>query len=685
MRLSSKLAYVPGRKLRMYGLIDGEYREFVPPRPYMFSVVEPRNIDAEVEKTDLVDKITGRKVWKISAERPSLIPRLRNKIGYNNTREADVRFDVVLMKDYVLESAFSAGNVCFLDIEVWDENGFPRSDRDRIVAVSVTSYNGSDTMFFYVGNYGDSEAEMLRALTDYMMRKKYSVVVGWNIGFDAEYLLDRMKINGIDTLFYDTLQFIDLRDEYKASVKGLGIYTLLNVAKHEGLSGYEIKKKYEDKRIYQMSEKELEEYNVNDVKMLVDIERKYGFVNVLVEFANRFNVTVEHAMKPIVRSDVIILRRIRELGYVAKNVDRNKKKHGYEGAIVLQPPLPGLYRNVVEYDFDAMYPNIIRIKKIDIDGFNGEVLPHIIDRLYAERLEAKRKYKLTGDVRYDVKQKALKVAMNTLYGVFGNKHFRYFDERKAEMVTANGRKLIRGVKEFVEKNGYFVVYGDTDSLFIQNPYVDGEKLVEWARATERLLNVLIRPFSLKLEAVGDILFPAAATKKNEAPKKRYIFRTIDGNWIIRGIEIRRGDWDEFTKMVVWNVIQMIFEGKSEKEIREYLKQEKEMLYMGVYDRMLIISKGIDPEKNYKQLNAEHLRAYRKLCQRLGVDRLNIDTVMYVYAGNDVYPVLTEKDVDAIRGKLNYTRYWNRLMRSVLRYLMAITTQNAHTLEEWSRV
>ncbi len=66
----------------------------------------------------------------------------------------------------------------------------------------------------------------------------------------------------------------------------------------------------------------------------------------------------------------------------------------------------------------------------------------------------------------DTKQTAFKFLINSTYGVLGFVRFRWYEKRTAESITAYGRWLIMRTKEFLEKVGFVVVSGDTDSVMI---------------------------------------------------------------------------------------------------------------------------------------------------------------------------------------------------------------------------
>jgi DNA polymerase elongation subunit (family B) len=75
-----------------------------------------------------------------------------------------------------------------------------------------------------------------------------------------------------------------------------------------------------------------------------------------------------------------------------------------------------------------------------------------------------------------VKQLALKILINSGYGVFGNRLFKYYDPRVAELITAYGRYTLSKMHETATAMGFEVVYGDTDSLFLN--YINSNNTAE---------------------------------------------------------------------------------------------------------------------------------------------------------------------------------------------------------------
>ena len=69
------------------------------------------------------------------------------------------------------------------------------------------------------------------------------------------------------------------------------------------------------------------------------------------------------------------------------------------------------------------------------------------------------------DLGNDVGNQGLKILINAGYGVFGYEHFKYFNIDVAILVAAYGRYTLTKMIKLAHE-GFGVVYGDTDSIFI---------------------------------------------------------------------------------------------------------------------------------------------------------------------------------------------------------------------------
>ncbi|MEI8642302.1 DNA polymerase domain-containing protein [Pseudoalteromonas sp. Hal099] len=62
---------------------------------------------------------------------------------------------------------------------------------------------------------------------------------------------------------------------------------------------------------------------------------------------------------------------------------------------------------------------------------------------------------------------AIKIIMNSLYGVLGSQGCRFYDPRLSSSITLRGHEIMLQTKKWIEEQGYSVIYGDTDSTFVK--------------------------------------------------------------------------------------------------------------------------------------------------------------------------------------------------------------------------
>lgn len=102
------------------------------------------------------------------------------------------------------------------------------------------------------------------------------------------------------------------------------------------------------------------------------------------------------------------------------------------------------------------------------------ILPRVIKDLVERRKNVKNLLRSVSihdtakRMELDIKQKAIKLVANSMYGCLGFGSSRFYAKTIAAMITSTGRKLLEEALKVVGVLGHEVVYGDTDSLMI-NP------------------------------------------------------------------------------------------------------------------------------------------------------------------------------------------------------------------------
>ncbi|MEM1710757.1 MAG: DNA polymerase domain-containing protein, partial [Sulfolobales archaeon] len=301
----------------------------------------------------------------------------------------------------------------------------------------------------------------------------------------------------------------------------------------------------------------------------------------------------------------------------------------YKGAIVLEP-VRGVHENIAVLDFTSMYPNIMIKYNIGPDtyvegecsselcnvipelgyrfrkeppGFYKAVLETLIEMRKAVR-DLMRKYpQNSAEFRIlDERQKALKVLANASYGYMGWVGARWYFRQGAEAVTALGRDTIGRAISLARELGLKVIYGDTDSLF-----------VEYGPKVEAFIELVMSRLGLeiKVDKVYKRIFFTEA-------KKRYIGLTVDGLVDIVGFEAVRGDWAEIAKEVQELVAYSILaEGSVSKAVELVNNVVRELKDGRVPLDKLIIWKSITKPLSEYEVSAPHVSAARRLLEMGG--------------------------------------------------------------------
>jgi DNA polymerase I len=230
---------------------------------------------------------------------------------------------------------------------------------------------------------------------------------------------------------------------------------------------------------------------------------------------------------------------------------------------------------------ELVAPNGIRFKK-QPDGLTRSILSELLtERDEKKTLRNTFPFGSPQYVLYDMQQNVLKVIMNTYYGVSGFTRFRLYDREIGAAVTSVGRAIIEHTRRVIEKEGYTVIYGDTDSCMVHLPSAPLNETIVTARAIEKHLNESYKEFA-KRELNADMHFFSIKFEKIYArffqagKKKRYAGQLVwkEGKEVnqvdIVGFEIRRSDTPQVTKVVQTRVMGMILAGEGYPIVKAYL-------------------------------------------------------------------------------------------------------------------
>jgi DNA polymerase I len=435
------------------------------------------------------------------------------------------------------------------DIEVDDRNGFPEEGEEPIVCLtSHDSYQEKYVVWHTVAPEGNgasveslpgydplegeidvevrsftTEASMLDAFVSYIEETDPDVLTGWNFeDFDAPYLLDRLeRVNPSCEADLAVERLSRVGEVWRSGwggpdVKGRVVFDLLYAYKRTQfteLESYRLdavgeleldagKERYSGDigDLWEQEPERLLEYNLRDVELCVEIDRKQQVVAFWDEVRSFVGCKLEDAPTPGDTVDIYVLHKVHgEFALPSKGTVDSEE---YEGGAVFDP-ISGVKENVTVLDLKSLYPmcmvtiNASPETKVDPETYDGEtyrapngthfrrepdgIIREMVDELLDEREQKKalRNDHSPGSEPYeqfDRQQQAVKVIMNSLYGVLGWDRFRLYDKEMGAAITATGREVIRFTEEVASELNYQVAYGDSVTgdrpVVVRNP--DGD-------------------------------------------------------------------------------------------------------------------------------------------------------------------------------------------------------------------
>ena len=276
-----------------------------------------------------------------------------------------------------------------------------------------------------------------------------------------------------------------------------------------------------------------------------------------------------------------------------------RKKAAYAGGLVLEPK-KGLYdKMVLLLDFASLYPSIIQeynlcfstverhgvvlrpggagggteeenLPPLPDEGAQKGILPRVIKTIVQRRRQVKGMMKSERNeakkAQLDIRQMALKLTANSMYGCLGFSGSRFYAKPIAALVTAMGRDTLQRTVEIAENTlNLEVIYGDTDSIMVHTRETDLAKVNVMGTQVVKEVNKLYKELELEIDGV----FKSMLLLK----KKKYAALTVvqtkgpDGKTVIsykkevKGLDMVRRDWCPLSKKCGQFVLDRILSGE----------------------------------------------------------------------------------------------------------------------------
>ncbi|KAJ1906199.1 DNA-directed DNA polymerase alpha catalytic subunit pol1 [Coemansia sp. IMI 209127] len=264
-----------------------------------------------------------------------------------------------------------------------------------------------------------------------------------------------------------------------------------------------------------------------------------------------------------------------------------RRKPAFLGGLVLEPKR-GLYdRFVLLLDFNSLYPSIIQEFNIcfttvrrssDSEGIPDVpapdvpqgILPRLLKTLVERRRQVKGLLKQPGlsaeeAGQLNVRQQALKLTANSMYGCLGFTHSRFYAKPLAMLITARGREILQATRDLALSEGLEVIYGDTDSIMIATHTASLADVYELGAQFKRRVNERYRLLELDIDGVFKRLL--LLRKKKYAAllvvdPEKYIRDGMRGAYGTKleskGLDLVRRDWCDLSHDVSDYVLKQLF-------------------------------------------------------------------------------------------------------------------------------
>ena len=568
-----------------------------------------------------------------------------------------------------------------------------------------------------------SEKDLLEKFREYVLEYDPDIITGWNlIDFDFNIIHKKMKQLGIyfdlgrtkdscSLKIYESFM-TDSKADFPGRIVLDGIHMLktsfiklsdykLNTAAKKFTNEEKIidgeNKGEEIENSYKDNPQRLIDYNLLDSKLVIDIIYKSGAMDLTIYRSILTGMPLDRVRASIASLDSLYLRELRVKGYAAPSSSFVERTERTTGGYVMKSK-PGIYDYVVVGDFKSLYPSLMITFNIDplmhrpgckaiipgeelIHSPNNTcfsktkgIIPHILRSLWAEREKARKK-------KDELARWAIKISMNSIYGVLASPNCRFYSFEMANAITSFAHKMIKTTAKVINEKGYEVIYGDTDSVFVNLNVKSPEEADKLGKEIEKSINIYLSKMikdeygidsflELEYEKLFKKFLMPKARRSEEGAKKRYAGlllikseqetanktqnaerkTSFTEKMDFTGLEFVRRDWTAVSKKFQLELLDLIFH---EKEISEYVKTFVSDLKDGKYDDLLVYRKALRKDVDeYTKTTPPHVKAARKL------SKITSNIIDYVLTVDGPEPI------QKIEHSIDYDHYIDKQIKPI---------------------
>ncbi|MBU0894463.1 MAG: DNA-directed DNA polymerase [Nanoarchaeota archaeon] len=510
--------------------------------------------------------------------------------------------------------------------------------------------------------YVKDETELIEKFIEYVKKISPDFLVGYfSDGFDLPYLKARaekhkIKLNlGLDNSQPRFSRGINLTGKIKGIVH-IDILKFIKTAyaqymKSETLSLNEVakeflgdtKKPFKIKHSSELEKKDWNnyyEYNLHDSVLTLNLFQKFWpdikeFTKIVKEPV--FDIT-RYGLSKIVESYLLHnlekFNEIPEKRPTSEELSQRRRDGPVEGAFVFEPK-PGLYENIAMFDFTSMHTSIIISMNISkstllekpekntnsIETKRGKFyftkkpgfLPSLLKEIFEQRRKAKSEFKKNPNPITQAGSNAFKVLSASVHGYIGFFGARYYSKEASASILAFVRKFNKDTIKNIEKKGYKVIYGDTDSIAF---LINKNKEIEIKSLLQDLNDKLPGIMELELEGFFERGLWVTTRAGITGAKKKYALLSKDKKIKIRGFETVRRDWCNLARKLQDQIIKQILIDGNEKKSLEYLKDiVKKIKQRKIRKEELIIKTQLKKPISEYKATTPHVVAAKKMHEK----------------------------------------------------------------------
>ena len=438
----------------------------------------------------------------------------------------------------------------------------------------------------------------------------------------------------------------------------------------------------------------LADYNLLDCELVYRILEKTKMIDLATERSQLTGMPLDRLSASIASFDSLYIREAHLRNLVCPTTRFSQKEERIKGGYV-HSEKSGIYNNIIIMDFKSLYPSIIKTFNIDPASFldkkekgaiespnkayfkntNG-ILPDIIAKLHLAREKAKQE-------KRELASYAIKVIMNSFFGVLASPNSRFFNLEIANAITPLGQFIIKLTAEEIEKKGYNVIYMDTDSVFIESK-TSKEKALVLGKELESHINNFYKSYIkknysrisyLELEFQKlylSMMFPKLRNKEASAKKRYAGLIEKDGKEEIEitGLEAIRGDWTQAAQDFQRAILLKVFKKEPiEQFIKDYIKKIKE----GKMDSKLVYRKSIRKSlEEYTKTTPPHVKAARQL------DHLESNIIEYYITTAGPEPI------QKLKHELDYDHYIEKQIKPIANQVLSLLNKDFEDIVQNSK-